>query len=361
METLRVELGERSYEILISSDWLKDLGKKMKELIPMEKILVVSDERVGALYADATVESLREADFNADTIILPEGEEVKNLSSVERIYNFLVEYNYPRRCTVVALGGGVVGDITGFAAATYMRGVNFIQVPTSLMAMVDSSVGGKTGVNHRLGKNLIGAFYQPRLVFIDTSLLKTLAKEEFISGLAEVIKYGIIRDARFFELIVDEMGNLVSGDMKAINTIVKRCCEIKAEIVSADEREAGLRSILNFGHTVGHAIEAVTNYRKYRHGEAVAIGMLATSRIAVKMNLFSDMEVQRLWQVIVRANLPYRLKDIDTDDIIERMRKDKKVRSEKVRFVLPKKIGETVIRDDAPEPIVKQVLDDMKL
>jgi 3-dehydroquinate synthase len=359
MEKLRVELGERSYDILISTDWLNQLGKTLKGNIPNEKILVITDEQVGYLYGDKALESLRVMDFNAEILVLPQGEDNKNLPTVDRIYNFLVEYNYSRGCAIVALGGGVVGDIAGFAAATYMRGVNYIQVPTSLMAMVDSSIGGKTGVNHPLGKNLIGAFYQPKIVFTDTALLKTLAPEELRSGLAEVIKYGIIRDAGFFELIEDKMESLVKGDMESLCAIIRRCCEIKAEIVSADEREAGLRAILNFGHTVGHALEALTNYRRYRHGEAVAIGMLAAAQIAIKMKMFSEMESQRLWQAINRAELPYRLSGLDPEDIVDRMRKDKKVRTEKVRFALPSRIGETVILDDIPEQIVLDVIRNM--
>jgi len=360
MEKVRVNLADRSYDILISGGWLDELGRHLRGIVPSEKILVVTDSRVGKLYADKTVESLRKEDFPTDIITLPEGEENKTLDTVERIYNFLADNNFPRRATLVALGGGVVGDITGFAAATYMRGVNFVQIPTSLLAMVDSSVGGKTGVNHPLGKNLIGAFYQPKFVFIDTSLLKTLAPEEFYAGMAEVIKYGMIKNEAFFEFLSDEMDALVSGDMKSINTIIKRCCEIKAEVVSEDEREAGIRAILNFGHTVGHAIEALTNYHKYRHGEAVAIGMIAASQIAIKMGMLSEMEVQRLWQVVSRAKLPYRLLELDPIDIVERMKKDKKVRSEKIRFVLPRQIGETVIRDDVSEQIMIDVLNDIR-
>jgi 3-dehydroquinate synthase len=359
MEKVHVELGERSYDILVSTDWLAQLGKTLKGIIPNEKILIVTDKNVGNLYGDKVLEILRERDFNAEIIVLPSGEENKTLPTVDRIYNFLVEYNYARGSSIVALGGGVVGDIAGFAAATFMRGVNLIQVPTSLMAMVDSSVGGKTGVNHPLGKNLIGAFYQPKLVFTDTNLLKTLAPDEFRSGLAEVIKYGIIRDADFFESIEDKMDSLVGGDMEALCPVIRRCCEIKAEIVSADECEGGIRAILNFGHTTGHALEALTNYRKYRHGEAVAIGMLSAAQIAVKMKMFSEMETQRLWQVINRAGLPYQIIDLDPEDIVDRMRKDKKVRTEKVRFVLPTKIGETVILEDIPEQIVLEVIKNM--
>ena len=360
MEKLKVALGDRSYDIMIATDWMSELGGKLKGLVPDEKILIVTDDRVGGLYGDAALDSLRGADFKTQILTLPEGEEKKNTSIVERIYNFLAENNYSRNSTLVALGGGVIGDITGFAAATYMRGVNYIQAPTSLLAMVDSSVGGKTGVNHPLGKNLIGCFYQPRLVFIDTAKLKTLAPEEFRAGMAEVIKYGMIKDAEFFSFLSDEMEKILGGNSQSLGSIIRRCCEIKAEVVSEDEREAGIRAILNFRHTVGHAIEALTNYHKYRHGEAVAIGMIAAARIALKLDMLSDIFVQRLWQVTVKAGLPYRIEDLEPIDILERMKKDKKVLSEKIRFVLPDRIGNVVIRDDVPEEVVLKVLEDMK-
>jgi 3-dehydroquinate synthase len=360
METLKVDLGNRSYDIMISSNWLDDLGKTVKPLIPDEKVLLITDEKVGSLYADKALASLQNADINAEVLTLPEGEENKNIKTVEKIYNFLAEYNYTRKSSLVALGGGVIGDITGFAAATYMRGINYIQVPTSLLAMVDSSVGGKTGVNHPLGKNLIGAFYQPQIVFIDTSLLETLAPEEFQAGLGEVIKYGVIRDLDFFEFLEDEISNLLNGNSKYIDQIVKGCCEIKADVVSEDEKESGVRAILNFGHTVGHALEAITNYSKYRHGEAVSIGMIAAARIAMEMDMISDMQVQRLWQVITKAHLPYQIGDIDPADIEEKMKKDKKVILGKVRFVLPTGIGEVIIRNDIPEKLVLEVLEGMK-
>ncbi len=360
METVKVNLGERSYNILITTGGIEKAGAELKSVIPDEKVLVISDSRVGPLYSEKVLESLRQADFDADDFIFNEGEDQKILFTVERIYSFLAEYNYPRQCTLAALGGGVTGDLTGFAAATYMRGVNFVQIPTTLLAMVDSSVGGKTGVNHRLSKNLIGAFYQPRLVFIDTDVLKTLAPEEFRSGLAEVIKYGMIADPELFLTLEDETGNLIAGNSSSLERIIKRCCEIKAEIVSRDERESGVRAILNFGHTVGHAIEALTNYHKYRHGEAVAIGMIAAARIAVKIGMLDDMQSQRLWNLLKQAKLPYRFSALDPADIIERMKKDKKVRSGRIRLVLPKKIGEVEIRDDVPEKTLLEVLEEMQ-
>jgi len=359
MEKVRVELGERSYDILISSAWLGEVGETIRRLVPDEKVLVISDERVGPLYAEKVLASLHSSGFDADDLFLPMGEEHKTLAEVEKVFNFLAEYNYSRGCTLIALGGGVVGDITGFAAATYMRGVHYIQMPTSLLAMVDSSVGGKTGVNQRLSKNLIGAFYQPRLVFIDTDVLKTLQPEEFRAGLGEVIKYGVIRDDELFLTLEDEVERLVNGEKESLEHIIKRCCEIKSEITSKDEREANIRAILNFGHTIGHAIEALTNYRKYRHGEAVAIGMIAAARIAVKMGMFDDMQSQRLWEVIVKANLPYRCGILDPEDIMGRMRKDKKVRAGKIRMVLPKKIGDVEVRDDIPEKEILNVLCEM--
>ena len=360
MENVRVELGERSYDILISSDWLSEIGDKLRGVIPDEKVLIVTDDRVGSHYADIVLNSLLNADFVAETLSLPEGEENKVMATVEHIYNFLAEYNYPRGCTLLALGGGVIGDITGFAAATYMRGVHYVQAPTSLLAMVDSSVGGKTGVNHPLGKNLIGAFYQPRQVFIDTSALKTLEEREFKAGMAEVIKYGVIRDAEFFEYIIDAQESIMKMDAESLIRVIKRCCEIKSDVVSEDEREKDVRAILNFGHTVGHAIEALTNYIKYRHGEAVAMGMIAAARIGVEMDMINDMQVQRLWQLILKTGLPYHIPPVEAEDIYERMKKDKKVRSGTIRFVLPEDIGRVALREDVPKSVIIDVLDNMK-
>lgn len=360
MSEVKVNLAERSYHIKISTQWLGKLGEALRDVIPEEKILVISDKQVARLYGDAVLEVIRKAGFEAEIHAFPEGEKNKNLKTLETIYDILIENDYPRTCSIVALGGGVPGDAAGFAAATYMRGVHYVQIPTSLLAMVDSSVGGKTAVNHKLGKNLIGSFYQPELVFIDTAFLTTLAEDEFRSGLGEVIKYGIIRDADFFSWLSDEIENLCNGDSDVLEQMVTRCCQIKADIVSQDERESGIRAILNFGHTFGHAIEALTGYGHYRHGEAVAIGMIAASRVALVMDMIGDIDVQMIWQIIVKSGLPYRIGDLEPEEILKRMKKDKKVKGGKIRYVLPARIGKVVIRDDVPDKFILKVLDDMK-
>jgi 3-dehydroquinate synthase len=359
-QRIDVRLGERSYPIMIDHGWLEKLGPVAKEYIPYDRVLVVSDRQVGALYGDAAVESLRQSGYLAELFTIADGESNKNLATVSTIYDFLTEYNYPRTSAIIALGGGVVGDIAGFAAATYMRGVSYIQVPTSLLAIVDSSVGGKVGVNHPLGKNLIGAFYQPRLVFIDLALLKTLAQEEFRAGFAEVIKYGVIWDASFFAFLLNTVEKIFALDEIALMRVVQTSCSIKAQVVEQDEKETGLRAILNYGHTIGHALEALTNYNMYRHGEAVAIGMLASAKIAQKMDMVSDEDVSRLWQLLVKAGLPCTMPKLDSVDIIERLRKDKKVRLDKVRFVLPEKIGKVTIRDDVSNSLIRDVIEAMR-
>lgn len=253
-----------------------------------------------------------------------------------------------------------MGDIAGFAAATYMRGINFIQLPTTLLAMVDSSVGGKVAINHPLGKNLIGAFYQPRLVFISLEFLKTLPQDELRAGFAEVIKYGVIRDANFFEYLEDNIDKIFSLQPEALKKVVATSCRIKAEVVELDECERGLRRILNFGHTIGHAIESLTRYSLYKHGEAVAIGMVASSRIAQRLEMISSIEVERIWQLIRKSSLPYRFKEIDPEDIVERIRKDKKVFGEKIRYVLPRRIGVVEIVENINPKLVIEILQEIK-
>jgi 3-dehydroquinate synthase len=359
METVDVNLGERSYQILIGADWIEDVGTSLRRVLKHERVVVVSDRRVAALYAERVIKSLIAAGYSADLHIIPNGESLKILDTVSRIYDFLIEYNYSRESSLVALGGGVVGDITGFAAATYMRGINYVQVPTTLLAMVDSSVGGKTGVNHPLAKNIIGAFYQPKMVFIDTAMLKTLDPREFRAGFAEVIKHAVIWDAEFFEYLEKNVARIFALDPESLRPVVKTCCSIKARVVEEDEREAGVRAILNLGHTIGHALEAVTRYRVYLHGEAIAVGMVAACRIAVKMGMFSNAEAARVERIILQSNLPHHIRQADPDDILERLKKDKKVRDSKVRFVLPEKIGRVAIRDDVSSVIIRGVLNEL--
>src|SRR4030066_1188220 len=275
MKTLNVELGERRYPIHIGSGLLRR-PELLKPCVAGGRVLVVPNETVGPLYLETLLKQL--TPWSPVCVVLPDGEAYKTLDVLNDIYTALLKNHCDRKTTLIALGGGVVGHMTGFAAATYQRGVPFIQVPTTLLAQVDSSVGGKTGVNHPLGKNMIGAFYQPSLVCIDVDTLKTLPKREFRAGIAEVIKYGVIADSRLFDYLTDHKDEILSLGDRIIN-IIKRSCEIKADVVSKDERESGLRAILNFGHTIGHALETVTDYKKYLHGEAVAIGMcLAAGR-----------------------------------------------------------------------------------
>jgi len=360
-ETLTVELGPRSYPILIGHNWLANLGQALRERTSYQRILVVSDNRVNSLYGEAVLSSLASAGFLAETLVIPEGELFKTLDTCMSIYTFLLANNFSRESVLVALGGGGVGDLTGFAAATYMRGVPYIQVPTTLLAMVDSSVGGKTGVNHTLGKNMIGAFHQPLLVFIDSACLSTLAPVEFRAGFAEVVKYGVIRDADFFASCEKQTDAVYALDTPALQHIIKTSCAIKAAVVAADERESGLRAILNFGHTVGHVVESLTNYTMFKHGEAVAIGMVAAGRIAVKMGRFEAAQQERLEHVLERAGLPVRTpRRLETDDMIERMRKDKKVSRGQLRFVLPEAIGRVSIVSDVPPMVLREVLDGMR-
>jgi len=360
-ETLTVELGPRSYPILIGRQWFGQLGPALRERTSHQRALIVSDNRVGGLYGEKVLGALAEAGFLAESLTVPEGEMFKTLDTCMSIYGYLLGNNYSRETILVALGGGVVGDIAGFVAATYMRGVPYVQVPTSLLAMVDSSVGGKTGVNHPLGKNIIGAFHQPLLVFVDLGCLATLDAVEFRAGFAEVVKYGMIRDAEFFTFCEKTREAIFTLDPAVLHHIVKTSCSIKAEVVSADEKEAGLRAILNFGHTIGHAIESLTNYTHYKHGEAVAIGMVAAGRLAVRMGRFEASPQERLERLLEQAGLPVRIPArLETEDIIERMRKDKKVRHGQVRLVLPEAIGRVTIESEYSPLMLREVVGGMR-
>jgi len=360
-ETLFVELGERRYPIHIGQNCLYLLGQALREHAPAARLLVVSDNRVHELYGEAVLSALSESGFLVESLVIPEGEKFKTIDSCLSIWNYMLANNFTRESVVIALGGGVVGDIAGFAAAAYMRGVPYVQVPTTLLAMVDSSVGGKTGVNHPLGKNMIGAFHQPRLVFVDLGCLATLSREEFRAGFAEVIKYGVIRDAEFFAFCETERQAIFDLNPKALRHVVKTSCAIKADVVAADELEGGLRAILNFGHTIGHAVESLTNYSLLKHGEAVAIGMVAAGRIAVRLGRFDEAEQRRLERLIEAAGLPVRIPArLDGEDLIERLRKDKKARRGEVRFVLPEAIGRVCIESNVPPTVLRDVLDGLR-
>lgn len=355
--SIEVDLGPRSYEITIGKGWINGLGADLSNSFGENRFVIVTNPEIDALHGARLLEMLRAAGLAAETLTIPEGESAKTLETVSKIYDFLIERKYGRQTTLVALGGGVVGDIVGFAADSFLRGVGLVQVPTTLLAMVDSSVGGKTGVNHRLGKNLIGAFKQPDRVAIELDFLQTLPEEEFRSGLAEVVKYGMIRDAEFFDYLEANVGRIIGRETDALTRIIRRSCEIKADVVSQDETEAGVRMILNLGHTFGHAVEMLTNYRGIRHGEGVAMGMMAACRLAERVADFPGESTKRLGDLLEKLGLPVLLERFEVEKYLGAMASDKKVRSGSVRFVIPERIGTVVIRDDIEDAEVVSALE----
>ena len=366
---IKVNLPLSSYEIAISPSGLDDLGSYMSNLQLGKKVLLVSNPTVFEHYGERALNSLTTAGFDVCKCILPDGEQYKNLDSIQKIYDTALENRVERSSTMVALGGGVIGDMTGFAAASWLRGIKFVQVPTSLLAMVDASVGGKTGVNHPQGKNLIGAFHQPKLVLIDPEVLKTLPVRELRAGMAEVIKYGVIWDAELFaemekcenlNAIESLMAPLPGGKDSLIDYILQRSCQAKAEVVGEDEKEAGLRAILNYGHTIAHAVESLTGYSVVNHGEAVGIGMVAAGEIAAKLGMWQQEEVKRQNILIEKAGLPTKLPPgLDIAEIIAALQLDKKVKAGKVRFILPTEIGKVIITSEVPSEVIRGVLEKM--
>ena len=356
MEELTVDLGARSYDIKIGEDILSNLGDYMSELEIGKKVLIVSNPLVDSLYGQEVEEAIATAGFAVEKALIPDGEKYKSLETAKDLYDEAVTAGLDRTSSIVALGGGVVGDIAGFIAASFMRGINFIQVPTTVLAQVDSSVGGKVAVNHPQGKNLIGDFYQPQLVVADKKVLHTLEERELRAGLAEVIKYGVIWDQDFFSFLTNNRESIMDLVTKPVIKAIKKSCAIKAEVVEKDETEQGLRAILNYGHTIGHALEAVTNYERYRHGEAVAIGMAAAARIAHKLDMITAEEVTQQERLIADFDLPTKFRDLDHDMIINALTKDKKVEDGVVRFILAEKIGKVEIISDIPEEIIREVL-----
>jgi 3-dehydroquinate synthase len=344
METVEVALGERSYPIYIG-DGLIDRGELLRNHVGGRQIAIVTNSTVGPLYLDRVRAAFPDP-YQVDTFVLPDGEQFKTLEQYAAIMDFLLERRHSRSTTLIALGGGVVGDMTGFAAATYQRGVEFLQIPTTLLAQVDSSVGGKTGVNHPRGKNMIGAFYQPRCVVADTGVFATLPPREYRAGLAEVLKYGIIRDAGFFAWIEAHAGECVARDPAALAHAVRRSCELKAEVVAADEREADLRAILNFGHTFGHALETLTGYTTLLHGEAVAIGMVLAADLSARQGMLGWAEARRVKQAVAALGLPVRAPQLPAPDVIAAMGMDKKVVSGRLRLVLATAIGQVTTTED---------------
>jgi 3-dehydroquinate synthase len=344
MITLSVDLGERSYPIYIGEDLLGNEDLLLQH-VPGKNVLVVSNETVAPLYLDKTLAML--TGKHTETCILPDGEEYKNLATLNTIYDVLLGKKLDRNSTIIALGGGVIGDMAGFAAASYQRGIHLLQIPTTLLAQVDSSVGGKTAVNHPLGKNMIGAFYQPRAVIADTSTLNTLPDRELSAGIAEVIKYGLIRDLPFFGWLHDNMAQLLSRDADALAYAIEVSCRNKAEVVAADEKESGQRALLNLGHTFGHAIEAGMGYGKWLHGEAVATGMCMAAIMSHQLGWISADDVNAVTGMIKQANLPVNAPaEISIERFVELMSVDKKVMDGVLRLVLLKDIGHAVITND---------------
>ena len=339
-DTVTVELGDRSYPIIIGSGSLKEAGPRLTATLGTGAAAIVTNPTVAELYLERVETSLRHAGYRVTVVEIPDGEEYKNLASLALIYDRLLEKRFERASPMVALGGGVIGDLAGLAAATLLRGVPFIQLPTTLLAQVDASVGGKTGINHPVGKNLIGAFYQPRLVLIDISTLKTLPRRELLAGLAEVIKYGVILDAELFAVIETQLDRILSVDEDLLSSVVRRCCALKAMVVQRDEREADYRSILNFGHTLAHALEALTGYQRYLHGEAVAIGMAFAAKLSFVRGYCSEETVQRIGQLLKRAGLPLEVPpEFSAPQLAQVIEGDKKVTSGKVKFVCVENVG----------------------
>ncbi|MES9991854.1 MAG: 3-dehydroquinate synthase [Candidatus Thiodiazotropha sp.] len=341
---LDVALGDRSYAIFIGPEIYAD-ADYYREFVKGNQVMIVTNETIAPLYLDKTVEAL--SDFEVKSCVLPDGEEFKTLEILNRIYTALLKARYSRKCTLIALGGGVIGDMTGFAAATYQRGVDFIQVPTTLLSQVDSSVGGKTGVNHLLGKNMIGAFYQPRMVLADTSTLDTLDDRQLSSGLAEVIKYGLIIDGEFFAWLEENMDALLARDPAALAYAIQRSCRCKADVVEADEKESGQRALLNLGHTFGHAIETGMGYGEWLHGEAVATGICMAADMSRRQGWLSDHSCERIFRLIERAKLPIvPPKELTKERFLTLMSVDKKVVDGRIRLVLLKEIGRSLVTDD---------------
>jgi 3-dehydroquinate synthase len=356
---VKVNLGSRSYQIKIGTGLLSSLGGECAALGLGRRCAVITDNNVARLYEKAALRSLRQAGFEPVRISFPAGEKAKSLRNVERCYAALATERLERKSAIIALGGGVVGDLAGFVAATYLRGLPFVQVPTTLLAQVDSSVGGKVGVNLRAGKNLVGAFHQPRLVLCDLDTLATLPEREYRAGLAEVIKYGIIADRAFFQRLESSMPALLRRTPPLLSAVIARCCQIKADVVDQDETESGLRAILNFGHTVGHALEAVSRYGKYLHGEAIAIGQAAAAQLSAKAAGLPPEEAERIIKVLASAGLPVsvNLNRRQRSEVMKAMQLDKKVSGGEIKFVLARQLGKAEYGRTVPGTELEEVLE----
>jgi 3-dehydroquinate synthase len=358
VHTVSVQLGHRSYAIKIGAGLLARLGSECARLKLGARCAIITDTNVGRRFAKAAFNSLATTGFSPSLIVVPAGETAKSLKTVQTCYDLLAAHRLERKSFIVALGGGVVGDLV---AATYLRGIAFVQVPTTLLAQVDSSVGGKVGVNLKAGKNLVGAFYQPRLVLCDLDTMRTLPEREFRAGLAEVIKYGIIYDARLFAQLERDLPKLLRREPRTLAAVVARCCEIKADIVGQDETENGLRAILNFGHTIGHAIENISGYGKFLHGEAIAIGQVATAKLSSGLMGLSGDDAGRIRDLFKRAGLPtqIKLKPAQRQKLFAAMRFDKKVSGGEIKFVVARKIGNVTWGQRVPENLLNRALDEI--
>lgn len=343
MDILNVSLAQRSYPIRIGEGLLTDIGSLLSDISFPHQVAVVSNPTVADLYGPVVTRSLQQAGFDPRLMLVPDGEDYKNLETLQGIYDQLIEHRFDRGCGLLALGGGVIGDMAGFAAATFLRGIPYVQVPTTLLSQVDSSVGGKTAVNHPHGKNLIGAFYQPQLVVIDVDTLTTLEPREVFAGIAEVIKYGVIRDADFFSWLEKNQQLLQQRDPDSLAYAIKKSCQIKADIVEVDEREHSIRAYLNFGHTFGHAIENLAGYGQWKHGEAVAVGMVIAAKIARIKHLCTADDVIRIETLLRSFDLPIEPPDFGLEPVVSAIQRDKKVNQGALTMVLNKGIGDVVL------------------
>lgn len=356
MRTVQVGLGDRAYDIVIKAGLLAAIGQDLKARNMAKRYVVVADDRVAGLFGERLLASLSAAGLNADCITFSHGEASKNLATIGELASRLAQLGVDRKDGLIALGGGVTGDMTGFLASIYMRGIPFVQIPTTLLAQVDSSVGGKTGVDIPEGKNLIGTFYQPRRVYIDSEVLRELPEAEMLNGLAEVIKYGVIYDAPFFAELQAERAAILARELPVLEAVIARCCAIKAAVVAADEKEADLRRILNFGHTIGHAVEAASGYT-LAHGMAVSMGMAAVAGLAVRQELLPRAEAEALRQLLIDYGLPVVIPPhFDRNRIKGYLKTDKKSIGGRPFFVLPTAIGKVVITDDVREELIDEVL-----
>jgi len=359
---VNVPLGNRSYPIYIGTNLLKNIGELCIDHTIARTVVIITDENVARYYLPLVKRSLEKKKISVHSIVLPPGERQKSLETAEKIYTKLLGWNIERNSTIVALGGGVIGDLAGFIAATYQRGIGFIQIPTTLLAQVDSSVGGKVGINHPLAKNMIGAFHQPQFVLADTSVLKTLPKRELICGMGEAVKYGVILDKKFFSFIEQNLNKALLGEHTIVSHIIRRSCELKAYVVSRDEKEQNLRAILNFGHTIGHALEHAGKLSLLKHGEAILYGMIAETNIAFESGMISFADQERLERLIKRIPIPslspLRLKNAK---LFETMRNDKKVKDGSIRMNLPYTIGKISLPMNVDERLIHRAIDYVKL